>query len=224
MLVVVVKSHHEDLRRWMWYHTLLGIRHFVIICNECNLQDHRSLLAAASAAPCAPRVQFIHEYRCAFDFIAEGYEEAVRLLLRDDASNETRVGFWDTDEYLVVGGRPLAQPEHRKPEQPAIDVLLDTPGFEPMDMWTFSPTVFGSSLRTDEPASGFIPANYILTGASDYIARANGGGLFKSACRLDHLRQGLGAGQPLFRGPFPCQEEPFIRQLCAFVYVEIGAA
>lgn len=194
VLVVVAKGAHEDLRRWLWYHTLLGINHFVVASNECDAARHGMLVAAAAGAPCAPRIQFINDYRCALNFVVPAYVQAVRLLLRDGARNDTRVGFWDTDEYLVVGA------SQRTANHAAIDALDEQPGFHRKPMWTFSATVYGDSHRQDEPTRGFVPANLVMAGG----AALQHGGLWKSACLLGHMQQGLEQGlEPLFRGGFP---------------------
>ena len=46
--------------------------------------------------PCVPRLQFINAFRCAVGFQTAAYNEAVRMLLHDDALPAgARVGFWD---------------------------------------------------------------------------------------------------------------------------------
>ena len=102
ILVLVMKHNTHNLADWMNYHRVLGVRHFVIISNECGEQEHRHLVATAASVPCMPRLSFINSFRCATVFQAASYREAVRLLLESGEDQDARVGFWDVCASTVV--------------------------------------------------------------------------------------------------------------------------
>ena len=45
---LVIRFVTHVLRDWLHYHSVLGVRHFVLISNECDAQAHTAMLAAAA--------------------------------------------------------------------------------------------------------------------------------------------------------------------------------
>ena len=156
----------------------LGVRHYVIISNECKDAPHAELLRVASSAPCSPRITFIHSFRCDAGFQIRGYTEAVRVLIDNGEPPETRVGFWDVDEFLVVTAPPVAGAGS------AVDALFEqSPSNEPQ--WQFDVKPFGPGLHHDRPV-GFVPANFVL--GSD-LPSSKYGAYPKSVCSLGAMRE-----------------------------------
>lgn len=221
VLVVVAKNHSpKHVRDWLWYHAHLGVSHFVLISNECDDAAHAALLAAAAAAPCAPRLQFLHGFRCSIGFQTEAYVAAARQLLRDRVGLDARVGFWDLDEFLVVdanwttssnssshGGASAGElPSYRELSRDSgrpspIDVLFGVDADQQHGQWSIDTKVFGTSGHVTEP-DGFLPANFLLAANTTGFRVQEGeppppadGAFSKSVCALWHLREGL-ARQP----------------------------
>ena len=203
ILVLVMKYNTHNLADWMNYHRVLGVRHFVIISNECGEEEHRHLVATAASVPCMPRLSFINSFRCATVFQAASYREAVRLLLESGEDPDARVGFFDVDEFLVV--------RRGKADPTAVDALFRR-GKADAPMWAFGVVPFGPSGHKKRPA-GFVPANFLLAGVSHATgpAMSDGGskpystyGSYpKSVCSLSSMAQAWAKGEKLFDSRIP---------------------
>lgn len=193
ILVLVLKYETHTVRNWLFYHAALGIRHFVIISNECDEQAHLALLAAVASAPCNPRLTFIHSFRCSGGFQGSAYTEAARVLLHEGVPSNSMVGYWDVDEYLVIQkleGREVAQTS-------AIESLLQR-GPPGVAQWVFSVKPFGPALH-ESRTFGFTPANFLF--GSD-LESSSYGAYPKSLCRLSAMRVAIEEGEPLFCPPW----------------------
>ena len=201
VLVLVMRFETTNLRDWMYYHSHLGVRHYVIVSNECDDATHAELLRVAASAPCAPKVSFVNSFRCDTGFQIHAYVEAVRVLLDAGEPPETRVGFWDVDEFLVVHhhrGGDDGDDDDLTPSDgegtaaggggvlSAVDELFAL-GPPDTEQWTFEVKPFGPSMHVAAPL-GFAPANFVLGSdlEPDYY-----GAFPKSACRLGAMRAAL---------------------------------
>ena len=196
VLVLVMRFETTNLRDWMYYHSHLGVRHYVIVSNECDDATHAELLRVAASAPCAPKLSFVNAFRCDTGFQIRAYVEAVRVLLDAGEPPDTVVGFWDVDEFLVVhhrggdgdDGDDGDDGEHEEGSggRSAVDDLFSL-GPPDTEQWTFEVKPFGPSTHVDAPL-GFAPANFVLGADLDpeYY-----GAFPKSACRLGAMRAAL---------------------------------
>jgi len=189
VLVVVLRFETQNIRDWLLYHTHLGVSQFVLISNECDERHHSRLLTAVADLPCAPKLNFIHSYRCARGFQTRAYTDAVRLLLSHGESGNIRVGFLDVDEFLVV---------HRRDDEngTAVDELFRQ-GSEKAPMWELSTKPFGPALHLARP-KGFLPANFLF--GSD-LPNNLYGAYPKSMCLLSEMQKALLNNEVLFPHP-----------------------
>ena len=98
--MLVMKHNTHNLVDWMNYHRVLGVRHFVIISNECEEQEHRHLVATAASVPCMPRLSFINSFRCATVFQSASYREAVDCCSK---AGRTRTRAWASGTCVPLG-------------------------------------------------------------------------------------------------------------------------
>ena len=115
VLVLVIRFVTHVLRDWLHYHSVLGVRHFVLISNECDAQAHTAMLAAAASVPCAPRLSFINAYRCAAGFQTRAYSEAVQLLLEHVSRLKTLSALFEDSAPCVRLAVPGAQAAPSRP-------------------------------------------------------------------------------------------------------------
>ncbi|KAL1521628.1 hypothetical protein AB1Y20_021286 [Prymnesium parvum] len=193
VLVVVLRYETQNVKDWLFYHTHLGVSQFVLISNECDAEAHANLMLAIADLPCAPKLVLIHGFRCAQGFQTKAYTDAVRLLLRHGESANTRVGFLDVDEFLVVRRR-----DEESDSGTAVDELFRQ-GLESAPMWELSAKPFGPALHYARP-HGFMPANF-LVGAD--LSKNTYGGYPKSMCLLSEMQKALENNQLLFPHPNP---------------------
>lgn len=203
ILVLVLKYETPSVRDWLYYHTMLGVRHFVLISNECEDIAHAALIAAAASTPCAPRLTFVHSFRCSGGFQIKAYTEAARVLLHEGVAESARVGFWDVDEYLVVRQQQAAVSQPTGLATGSLTDWLFQRGRADAEQWVLSVKPFGPALHDATP-HGFIPANYLF--GSD-VAADFYGGYPKSVCSLGGLRTSWDRGQSLF---CPDPKEPIL--------------
>ncbi|KAL3932181.1 MAG: hypothetical protein SGPRY_000806 [Prymnesium sp.] len=190
VLVLVLRFETANVRDWLYYHTYLGVSHFLIISNECSDEAHAQLVSAVTSTPCAPKLTFMNAFRCARGFQTKAYTDAVKLLIASGESGATRVGFWDVDEFLVI------RRSESDTQGTAVDQLF---GRAPRDspMWELVAKPFGPGLHSASPG-GFVPANYLL--AAD-VSSNEYGGFPKSMCLLSKMKRALEQGRTLFTHP-----------------------
>ena len=186
VLVLVMRFETHHLRAWMHYHSHLGVRHFVIISNECDDRHHQRLVYAAASAPCNPRLTFVDSFRCASGFQTRAYAEAARALLHAGEPLDTRVAFFDVDEFLTVAWDGLGGS--------AVDALYRAAAVTKKPMWVLDAKPFGPSGHREAP-SGFVPANFLV---GNDVPNEEYGGYPKSICSLAGLRNAWLHGTTLF--------------------------
>ena len=182
VLVVVSRDEHEYISDWLLYHRALGVHSFVLVSNQCDRESHQRLLNTITSLPCPVAVEILHGYRCAKRFQTAAYRAAINHLWlhRERLSleaHQTRVGFIDVDEFLVVGGEPRVS-SHGTVSATGwpLDVLFQRRlGCAALDgrcgacaaapMWTIGTTVFGTSMFGARPTMGPTPANFVLAAA-----------------------------------------------------------
>eukprot|EP00966_Prymnesium_polylepis_P115991 2681140-Prymnesium_polylepis.1 len=152
-------------------------------------------MLAAASVPCAPRLTFVHAFRCDKGFQIRAYEEVVRTLVHNGEADDARVGFWDVDEYLLVAP---GSSRHDEDETASTSVdRLFRRAQAPAPMWVLQVKPFGPSFHREAPA-GFAPANFLMGADLD---DGQYGAFPKSMCSLGALRASLQRGTPLFPAP-----------------------